>query len=226
MLDGHEHGGIIAPEGRRLPGSRAVYTRVFTAANTGARKFSTSSLPPARGANTIVARMRADRRIGFVTPAGFCLSVRPWVLVNASGMHGVMSAIGADLTESTLDDVFFAAGSMFWFRRLALAALADRKVSELFEAEEGQVDGTIAHAIERLFPVEARRRGYLSLAVPALVSSSPDMPMAELLELARRHAVYRAAISRARPALSPAPTRETLSRSIARWRQYTAQACL
>lgn len=34
MLDGHEHGGIIAPEGRRLPGSRAVYTRVFTAANT------------------------------------------------------------------------------------------------------------------------------------------------------------------------------------------------
>jgi hypothetical protein len=34
VLDCHEHGGIIAPEGRRLPGSRAVYTRVFTAANT------------------------------------------------------------------------------------------------------------------------------------------------------------------------------------------------
>lgn len=176
-----------------------------------------SLLPPARGADIIVARMRADQRIGFVTPAGFCLSVRPWVLVNAFGMHVVMSALGADLTDSTLDNVFFAPGSMFWFRRSALAELADRKVSELFEAEEGQVDGTIAHAIERLFPVEARRQGYLSLAVPALMSSSADMSLAELLELARRHADVPSRYFPGPyvPPLSPAPTRETLSRSVA-----------
>ena len=33
MLDGREHGGIITAEGRRVPQARAVYTRVFTAAN-------------------------------------------------------------------------------------------------------------------------------------------------------------------------------------------------
>jgi hypothetical protein len=33
VLDGREHGGIITAEGRRVPQVRAVYTRVFTAAN-------------------------------------------------------------------------------------------------------------------------------------------------------------------------------------------------
>ena len=147
-----------------------------------------SLLPPALGASAIVARMQADRRIGLVTPAGFCLSVRPWILGNAPGMHRVMSALGADFAESALDEAFFAAGSMFWFRRSALVALADRALPELFEAEEGQFDGTIAHAMERLFPVEARRQGHISLAMPALMSSRPDMPLAELLELTRHYA--------------------------------------
>jgi hypothetical protein len=34
VLDGREHGGIITAEGRRVPQVRAVYTRVFTAANS------------------------------------------------------------------------------------------------------------------------------------------------------------------------------------------------
>src|SRR4029077_15806284 len=33
VLDGREHGGTITAEGRRSPQARAVYTRVFTAAN-------------------------------------------------------------------------------------------------------------------------------------------------------------------------------------------------
>ena len=147
-----------------------------------------SLLPPGRGDTAIVARMRADPRIGLVTPGEFCLSVRPWVLENEQGMRRVMAALGGELSERALDDAFFAAGSMFWFRRSALAELADRAGPALFEPEEGQFDGTSAHAIERLFPVEVRRQGHLSLAVPALMSSRPDMSLAKLLELARRHA--------------------------------------
>jgi lipopolysaccharide biosynthesis protein len=147
-----------------------------------------SLLPPASGADAIVSRMRADQRIGFVTPAHFCLSVRPWVLLNAPGMHRIMSALGSDLTESNLDNVFFAGGSMFWFRRSALARLADRKLADLFETEQGQLDGTIAHAMERLFPVEAHLQGYVSLAAPALALSRPSMTLEELLALASRYA--------------------------------------
>jgi hypothetical protein len=35
VLDGREHGGIIAAVGRHVPEARAVYARVFTAANWG-----------------------------------------------------------------------------------------------------------------------------------------------------------------------------------------------
>jgi lipopolysaccharide biosynthesis protein len=147
-----------------------------------------SLLPPPPGVADIVARLGADPRIGLVAPAGFALSVRPWVLVNADGMARVMSAVGHELADDDLDDAFFAAGSMFWFRRCALSALASAPVLDLFEPEEGQLDGTIAHAMERIFPVEARRRGLASLALPALTASSPAMPTAELIALARQHA--------------------------------------
>jgi lipopolysaccharide biosynthesis protein len=147
-----------------------------------------SLLPSASGVDAITSRMRADHRIGFVTPAHFCLSVRPWVLLNAPGMQRILSALGNDLADSDLDNVFFAGGSMFWFRRSALARLTDRKLIDLFETEQGQLDGTIAHAMERLFPVEARLQGYVSLAEPALALSRPSMTLAELLVLASRHA--------------------------------------
>lgn len=148
------------------------------------------SLIPARGAKLklIIQRLLADRRIGFVTPAGFCLSVKPWILVNAPGMVTVMRTLGSPLVEQDLEDCYFAAGSMFWFRRSSLAALAAPAVRNLFEAEEGQFDGTIAHAMERLFPVEVRRQGFISLAMPALLASNPAMEGTQLHQLARRHA--------------------------------------
>lgn len=146
------------------------------------------SLLPRRGMSAIVRRMRAEPRAGFVTPAGFALSVRPWVLQNGGGMARVMAALDHELVDADLEDTFFAAGSMFWFRRDALAALATPAVMERFEPEEAQLDGTAAHAAERLFPVEARRQGFLSLPMEALLRSRPGMGQAELLSLARRFA--------------------------------------
>lgn len=147
-----------------------------------------SLLPAGVAVEAIVARIRANQRIGIVAPAGFCLSVKPWVLMNTEGMNSIMSTLGVDAIDPLLEHAYFAAGSMFWFRRPALVALTDVSVMALFEAETGQTDGTIAHAMERLFPVEARRRGYVSLAVPALALSHANMSEAELMDLARCHA--------------------------------------
>lgn len=143
-----------------------------------------------RGVADVVQRLRADRRIGLVAPARFALGVRPWVLENAPGMIRVMNAAGAGpgLAAADLDGAYFAAGSMFWFRHDALAGLLAPAVLNLFEPEQGQLDFTAAHAIERLFPVEARRRGFLSMAVPALLASHPAMPLPALQRLAAQHA--------------------------------------
>jgi lipopolysaccharide biosynthesis protein len=147
-----------------------------------------SLLPAAHGAERIIQCMRSDHRIGFVTPAGFCLSVGPWVLQNAAALQRILSALAPDFNDSDLDDAFFAAGSMFWFRLPALVALTKPELTVLFEPEEGQLDGTTAHAMERVFPVAVRRQGFVSLAIPALLSSRPSMPLPKLLELARSHA--------------------------------------
>lgn len=147
-----------------------------------------SLLPPAHGAERIVQSMRFDDRIGFVTPAGFCLSVRPWVLQNAAGLQRILSVLAPHFSDRDQDDAFFAAGSMFWFRLSALIALTKPELTALFEPEKGQLDGTTAHAMERVFPIEARRQGFVSLAIPALLASRPIMPLPKLLELARSHA--------------------------------------
>lgn len=55
----------------------------------------------------------------------------------------------------------FAAGSMFWGRTEAFAPLADLTDAEIgFEPELGRVDGTTAHAIERLTAAIVVQAGY------------------------------------------------------------------
>lgn len=55
----------------------------------------------------------------------------------------------------------FFEGSMFWFRPKALDALRELNLTpDAFEAEAGQLDGTLHHAIERCFTIAAWSRGY------------------------------------------------------------------
>jgi lipopolysaccharide biosynthesis protein len=51
----------------------------------------------------------------------------------------------------TIDEFFFPAGFMFWCRGLALKTFVDMELTyEDFETENGQIDGCLHHAIERL----------------------------------------------------------------------------
>jgi lipopolysaccharide biosynthesis protein len=55
----------------------------------------------------------------------------------------------------------FAAGSMFWGRVDAFAALADAPAAQLeFEPEMGRIDGTLAHALERSLAALVTAAGY------------------------------------------------------------------
>jgi Rhamnan synthesis protein F len=63
-------------------------------------------------------------------------------------------------------NLIFPAGSMFWARTKALRPLLDLKLeASHFPPEEGQVDATIAHAIERLFGVVCNSTGHQIIRV-------------------------------------------------------------
>ncbi|MBC7459083.1 MAG: glycosyltransferase, partial [Bdellovibrionaceae bacterium] len=65
----------------------------------------------------------------------------------------------------TIDPFFFPAGDMFWFRSKAIAQLVNFNFTpQDFDNEKGQVNGTLAHAIERMFPYFCQQQGLLTRA--------------------------------------------------------------
>ncbi|WP_062230694.1 rhamnan synthesis F family protein [Aureimonas sp. N4] len=136
-----------------------------------------------------LALMEEDTRIGLVAPANHMLSLDSRIGLNARALRRVADALQLPLDLEALESDHFAASSMFWFRRGALEALNEPKLKTLFEREKGQLDGTVAHALERLFALLAERRGMIATAaeaVPALRRASREgASFSEMASLAR-----------------------------------------
>jgi len=102
--------------------------------------------------------------------------VRHWIHWggNVSRARELAHRMGFDFDpRATLD---FPSGSMFWARTAALKPLLDLQLCfEDFEAEQGQVDGTTAHAIERLYFLVCQHAGYdwIKVARPELFEATP-----------------------------------------------------
>ncbi|MGY5942033.1 glycoside hydrolase family 99-like domain-containing protein [Stenotrophomonas forensis] len=94
-----------------------------------------------------LAHLQADPRIGLMAPAGHLLKVADYIGGNALRMERLWALLGLD---SAPGDGQFASGSMFWVRLPALRPLLDAHLlPSMFDTEAGQIDGTLAHAIER-----------------------------------------------------------------------------
>lgn len=105
--------------------------------------------------------LTGDSQYGIVYPLNFHVlpsQANTW-LANKGRAHTVANRIGiSDLPDTYID---YPAGSMFWARTEALAKLfAAGFTYDDFDPEQGQRDGTLAHAIERLFAIIAKSQGY------------------------------------------------------------------
>jgi lipopolysaccharide biosynthesis protein len=116
------------------------------------RRLLGSLLDPDR-VPAILERLSSSRTTGLVAPDDHLLPMSTYWGSNKYAVLGLAARLGVDARDVLA--LPLVAGSMFWARTEALLPLYALIDSADFESESGQTDGTMAHAIERLFSVSA-----------------------------------------------------------------------
>lgn len=146
ILKVHTKKSAWRQEHAELAGDGVAWRDSFTADLLGDRK----------NVEQILAAFRHDPGLGVVTADGSVLGPEFW------GDNQRNTRELARRLELVLDDdaLRFAAGSMYWCRGIVLQGLrALMMTEEDFDPEAGQVNGTIAHAVERLIGVVTTEAG-------------------------------------------------------------------
>ncbi len=149
----------------------------------------------------ILGMFQADPALGLVYPEsyhGVPLWAHTW-LSNGPACDALASQLGIALDHQRYID--FPAGSMFWARVDALRPLYALNLPlQAFPEEQGQIDGTLQHAVERMFGVVTRHQGFRlgilpadgQLALPVEgernVGEALQSPLADRLQLAALNA--------------------------------------
>ena len=123
------------------------------------RELVARLLAPER-ASRLIAAFDEDPALGLIAAEGHIQPLAHYMGANRDALDYLITQLGLGPLEASVD-VEFIAGSMFWVRLDALRPIIDAQLAEQeFESEKGQVDGTLAHAIERLFALASRHAGF------------------------------------------------------------------
>ncbi|WP_186484160.1 rhamnan synthesis F family protein [Synechococcus sp. A15-127] len=117
-------------------------------------------------------RLQNDSELGLLAPAGTVMPITVQLHNNGKHLAALQHRWGTD-AEQLLDSRFIA-GSMFAGRLASLEPLYEH-LPELscFEAEAGQTDGTLAHALERWIGVILHKSGQRMEELPGNPQSVP-----------------------------------------------------
>src|SRR5690606_10026144 len=130
-----------------------------------------------RRTTRIMAAFDADPKLGAVAPEGHVVPMKTYLSANRDAIEYLISRLG--LHDRRYMRQGFIAGSMFWCRLEALRPLLDGHLDEWeFEAEAGQLDGTLAHAIERVISACVRDAGYTVQTAAAVCGETAPYPHA------------------------------------------------
>ncbi|GIL16329.1 MAG: hypothetical protein BroJett040_00800 [Oligoflexia bacterium] len=93
----------------------------------------------------------AQPRLGIVAPQGHLVPIREFIGDCSAFLDALRGKLPSQLYPI---DFNFPAGSMFWFRPESLEKVLDLNLSlDDFESEPLAIDGSLAHALERFFPL-------------------------------------------------------------------------
>lgn len=105
--------------------------------------------------DAIIAALE-NSKTGIIGPEAHYLSLPVNFEANQAHMHEILSRVySSEVSQKVLGsrtEYGFFAGTMFWARLDALAPILHQNYGPVqFEGEAGQIDGTFAHALERVF---------------------------------------------------------------------------
>ena len=123
------------------------------------RRDLVSRLLAAGRATKILEAFAKDRGLGLVAPEGHLQPLDEHSGDNSDALGYLFTRLG--IAGPGVAECSFVGGSMFWVRLEALRPLLDAHLEEwLFEPETGQLDGTLAHAIERVFALSVAHSAF------------------------------------------------------------------
>ena len=116
-----------------------------------------SGLLDAARAESIIKALHTNTGIGIVLPEEHILKMTVFFGANCDTVCSLTSRLGLPVYK--LNQLPLVAGSMFWARIEALIPTHMLFSEEYFEKEYGQVDGTFAHAFERMSSISCASLG-------------------------------------------------------------------
>jgi lipopolysaccharide biosynthesis protein/glycosyltransferase involved in cell wall biosynthesis len=107
---------------------------------------------------SIIKSCDTDKNIGMIGPSSHIVHMTTYLGSNENRVKWYSERMGLSFSEVL--EIPFVAGTMFFARMESIIPLLCLAINEdEFEKENGQVDGTLAHAIERLFSISAVSTG-------------------------------------------------------------------
>jgi hypothetical protein len=108
----------------------------------------------------------ADPDLGLIAPGGSLLPTSISLCENGRHLRELLEAL--EIESRWWLEQHFVAGTMFAARTAALSPLASQQPApKAYESEQGQLDGTLAHALERLIAAVVLQAGYRLEELPA-----------------------------------------------------------
>ncbi|OIQ90350.1 rhamnan synthesis protein F [mine drainage metagenome] len=125
---------------------------------------------------TVDAALRIFRQfpaIGMIYPNFVKTPISTELIPNLKWLDLLLPRIGRE--QRDVAGWEFAAGTMFWFRGAAMKPLRELRITiDDFEPENGQINGTLAHALERIFPQLIYRSGQLIVTADGIAEVPPS----------------------------------------------------
>lgn len=123
----------------------------------------------------VLQAFQDDDSLGVAAVEGHILPLIDYLGANRSDVDYLLTRLG--IARGCADNAQFVAGSMFWLRLTALRPLLDAHLGIWeFPRETGQIDGTLAHAVERAIAISAEAAGFETRDMASICGLSGGNP--------------------------------------------------